>query len=210
MKKAIQVLIAMALVASMAGCASTKGYLVDRGRDTRDLFTATVGAGLGAKARVGPLHAGVVVNHDLAGLRDSAFGYYTLSMGRGNGVACEYEATVIPVPGPFREGLLGNWAFGYDAFMTRPSVDGRRLKSDYEVRSLFPFVATDGMRHPYYTQLEVVIGLGPSLRLGFNPGELADFLLGWSGIDIFSDDLEAERKRESILNGDRTSKPTMP
>jgi len=115
-----------------------------------------------------------------------------------------------PVPGPYREGLLGNWAFGCDAFTARQPVEGRRLKADYEVRSLIPFLSTDGMRHPYYTELEIVLGLGPSLRLGFNPGEFADFILGWFGIDFFADDLEAEKKWKSILNGNRTSKRTVP
>jgi hypothetical protein len=41
----------------------------------------------------------------------------------------------------------------------------------------------------YYTQIEVVGGLLGSLRLGVNPGELADFLLGWFGVDFFHDDI---------------------
>jgi hypothetical protein len=41
----------------------------------------------------------------------------------------------------------------------------------------------------YYTQIEVVGGLFGSLRLGVNPGELADFLFGWFGVDFFHDDI---------------------
>jgi len=201
-KTFIQTVFVGAAIVIVTGCAATKGYFVDRGRDAKDVFTATVGLGLGAKARVGPLHAGLLVNHDVVGLRDGAFGYYTLSMGRGDGVALEYEATVIPVPGPYREGLFGNWAFGYDAFMARQPVDGRRLKADYEVRSLIPLLATEGLRHQYCTQFEVVLGLGPSVRLGFNPGELIDFVLGWTTLDIFDDDLERQRQeRDKVING---------
>lgn len=47
------------------------------------------------------------------------------------------------------------------------------------------------------TQLEAIVGLGPAVRVGFNPGELADFLLGWLGVDLYGDDVgnhsEAER-----------------
>ena len=46
----------------------------------------------------------------------------------------------------------------------------------------------------YYNQIEAVIGVGPSLRLGFNPGELLDFILGWTTIDIYKDDLEQSKK----------------
>jgi hypothetical protein len=33
---------------------------------------------------------------------------------------------------------------------------------------------------------EIVAG---GLRVGFNPGELVDFLLGWTTLDIYNDDL---------------------
>lgn len=40
----------------------------------------------------------------------------------------------------------------------------------------------------YFTQLEVSIGLYGGVKIGFNPGELLDFLLGFIGIDIYNDD----------------------
>jgi len=48
----------------------------------------------------------------------------------------------------------------------------------------------------YWTQIEAVIGIGGTLRLGFNPGELLDFILGWTTIDIYGDDLEAKKQKE--------------
>ena len=48
-----------------------------------------------------------------------------------------------------------------------------------------------------YTQLEVVIGLGGTLRLGFNPGVLLDFLLGWFTIDISYDDIELNKRKSN-------------
>ena len=50
----------------------------------------------------------------------------------------------------------------------------------------------------YYTQVEAAAGLLliPSVRLGLNPGELIDFVLGWTTLDIFQDDLEAEKDKQ--------------
>ena len=41
----------------------------------------------------------------------------------------------------------------------------------------------------YYTQIEAEVGLVGSVRIGFNPGELLDFLLGWTTLDVFGDDI---------------------
>jgi len=35
------------------------------------------------------------------------------------------------------------------------------------------------------------------LRIGFDIGALLDFVLGWTTIDIYSDDLESRKKEES-------------
>ena len=49
-----------------AGCASP--YWQDRRADAADVFTATVGIGIGATARIGPLHAGLGANTDFYGV----------------------------------------------------------------------------------------------------------------------------------------------
>lgn len=170
-----------------AGCA-TPGYLADRGRDARDILTVTVGVGIGAKVRTGLIHAGLLVNHDLVGLRDSAFGRYYLYMPSPGGCSLEYETAIVPVPGPYRE-----WVFAYDFFSAPQPFNGRRLKADYEARSHVPFVTTEGARHQYYTHIEGVVGIGPSVRLGVNAGELLDFILGLGRIDIFADDIGAAK-----------------
>jgi hypothetical protein len=51
-----------------------------------------------------------------------------------------------------------------------------------------PFLSVSN-RAFYYTQIEAAAGLWYTVRLGFNPGELLDFLLGWTTIDILSDDV---------------------
>ena len=50
----------------------------------------------------------------------------------------------------------------------------------------------------YYTQVEVVIAIIGSLRLGFNPGELLDFLVGWTTLDIYGDDLNKKGSKTSL------------
>ena len=43
---------------------------------------------------------------------------------------------------------------------------------------------------PYFTQIEVAAGFGLVTRVGFNPGELLDFFLGFAGVDLYDDDVE--------------------
>ena len=68
MKKFAQIGFLLIIVASIFGCATP--YIVDRNRDAADIFTAAVGERAGAKARIGPLHVGAlieVINRGLAG-----------------------------------------------------------------------------------------------------------------------------------------------
>jgi hypothetical protein len=44
-------------------------------------------------------------------------------------------------------------------------------------------------------QIEVVVGVIGSVRVGLNAGEFADLLLGWFGIDLFDDDIEMKKLR---------------
>jgi hypothetical protein len=42
---------------------------------------------------------------------------------------------------------------------------------------------------PYYYQIEGVAALGLSVRFGVNLAELADFLVGFAGVDLLNDDI---------------------
>ena len=78
--------------------------------------------------------------------------------------------------------------FGREIFSHGPkSPSTRRGKAIY-AGSPFPLWST-GRPSALNTQLEIAGGLIFTLRLGFNPGELLDFILGFSGIDIWHDDL---------------------
>jgi hypothetical protein len=170
----------------MTGCASS-GYLIDRGRDAADIFTVAFGVGAGAKARVGPITAGMFVNSDVAGLRGGEAFALTEDFAR-----TPYEATVIlPVPPIFWEDYVP--LFVTDEFRAS-AQQGSRHKS-YHGTSYVPLVAwvddpsNASTRWAYNTQIEVAGGLGLTVRLGFNPLELLDFIIGWTTLDILDDDI---------------------
>ena len=53
-----------------SGCAT---YVRDRVADAGDIFTATVGTGIGVTAKAGPIHSGLGFDIDLYGLRGGEF-----------------------------------------------------------------------------------------------------------------------------------------
>ena len=184
-----------------AGCASTGSYLADRRRDAADIFTASIGFGAGAKARVGPVDGGACASFDMVGLRG---GHH------GNLVAGEFDPSDLTLTLLSEEqfGRKGGdeilkargktfWAHG----LVGLAIPDDSSRWDYHAVNSFwqecwpqhPVISRQII--PYYTEIEVVVGLGASVRLGFNPGELLDFILGWTTIDIFNDDLEMRQVR---------------
>jgi len=55
----------------------------------------------------------------------------------------------------------------------------------------------------FWTQIDLALGVYWPIRIGFNPGELLDFLLGWTALDIYGDDAQYMMK-------DRTNGRTLP
>ena len=177
----------------MVGCASFRPYLVDRGRDAADVFTITVGYGAGAKARVGPVHLGLLGNVDKAGLRGGQV------FAGGQGI---YDF-LLPLPLPYEQSFVSGWE-AWD-----PDGTGPERGKDFFTCSRIPLCIAynAALSHegneindmgtrlgkpswPYFSQVELVAGLGLTARLGFNPGEFLDFILGWTTIDIFNDDVQ--------------------
>lgn len=178
MKKTTQLLLIAVLAAITSGCASP--YMANRGRDSADIFTATVGVGGGAKARIGPFQAGLIANLDKAGLRNGEFFIHERKPYSRRGNPGEINLLVV----------------GGDTSNTSETI--RRRNKEFNTLNLIIPVAivepeTSQLTPHYFTQLEVVCGLGPSIRLGFNPGELLDFLLGWFTIDIYNDDIQGKK-----------------
>jgi hypothetical protein len=195
MRKALLVQFVGTFVCALcSGCAST-GYLGDRMRDAGDVFTATVGMGAGAKARVGPVQAGALYNIDMWGLRGGDFGdvpwYET----------CTRDA-LFPVPArwvgypPMESGRFGDERFACGCKRSRSWQRGK----SFAAKAPLPFIGV-AKQPEYYTQIEIVVGVLGSIRLGFNPGELLDFILGWTTLDIYDDDLE---KRKTIEQAEST------
>jgi len=197
MKRSIQIAFLALVVASLTGCTSTKGYFLDRRRDAGDIFTANVGTGYGAKARVGFLQTGLLSNTDVAGLRAGSL--------FGPSGSSEFELGPIglitvpiiyfmPAFGATGTKTYRNYNTGRDQFTVGGTSQARGKEIDSWSSTLI--VTHDSL--PHLTQIEVVVGVCGSIRLGFNPGELLDFILGWTTIDIYGDDLEARKRREGI------------
>jgi hypothetical protein len=187
----------LGMLAAGSGCVSARAYFHDRWRDAKDVFTVTAGTGGGAKVRVGPVQVGVFLNSDYTGLRGGA-GFYLKDK-----VAKRLDeqriadfVSPIPIPGPCvvlasDEVFDPGWISG-DGENCDPIAEQRGKY--FRARSSIPFVS-GADRPEYFTQIEVAAGIGCTLRLGFNVGELLDFLLGWTTLDIYGDDLEARKER---------------
>ena len=177
MNRTIQLILAAVVAATVSGCASTGGYLADRGRDAADIFTVAAGVGLGAKARIGPVGTGLLVQTDMIGLRD---GYFFTSS-------------------PSEKSMYYDVLLIYRAEDNAHNYNNNR-KDNLKRKMNFPFIYEDLPAHLpacHWYQIEAVAALGPSVRLGFNPGELVDFLLGFATVDIFNDDLAAKEREDA-------------
>ena len=187
--------IALAAAACSSFSLTSCSYLRNRARDAADVFTVTVGTGIGFGVQAGPIDTGLGFVMDLWGLRA---GY----LGKNQ-------------PGHFSWGVnMQLLVIGEDAGWRNPYVTSRA--KEYRARcyliALPEFVpGTKGLPpvHPFFTQLDVSVGLFGSLRLGFNPGELLDLVLGFTTLDIFADDtwIREPKDPESSVPPAETSKP---
>ena len=196
--------IAFSLTAALLSGCATSPYLQDRARDAADVFTATCGVGIGGvKARVGPIGTGLFNEFPMYGLR----GGDTITPDKmvEGGKIPNGEVQLLVLGG---EGFFGTTqnmmrAKSYSAIMRAGINIPVRLteQEDFSVAKIAEVqgCATNHIRScrlAYLTQIEVAGGLIGTIRLGFNPGELLDFILGWTTIDIYGDDLEARKQKE--------------
>lgn len=165
--------------------------MTNRRHDAADIFTATVGIGAGAKARMGPINVGAFGNFDMAGLR----GGQCSTCIANDGSPCDLTLTAISME-RFDPGCLSN---ARHKFFISQGFSGLALAGSspgdfiFKNGDFFPpsFPKTTWNREimPYYTQLEVAVGLLGTVRIGVNLGELLDFILGWTTLDMFGDDI---------------------
>lgn len=187
MKRMFPLLILLHLVA----CART-APLQARWRDALDIPILTAGGGVGAKARVGPLHLGLIGSEDMWGLRNGIF----LSD------EC-YDLDFFILP-------LGGHMGGIFAYETFPQKGfERQFSAD---TSYFPCVSIyNGKGRPawkYYSDVEVKVALGLSARVGFSVMELLDFMLSWTGVDIMQDDGPSPPQPENANPNDQSASPS--
>jgi hypothetical protein len=211
------------VVAAMTGCASTKTYFVDRGRDAADILTCTIGKGGGATAKIGPVHAGLFIGVEHVGLR----GGELISDWKDDRAIRMLFDPLILMPGgdgpsfgcDSFDGVqrLYDWKTDeeFGACMKKPGGPDATMAwargKKYYYDGVFPFVMLPSHRfmnlsdHGYkpdrypvasFFQVDVAAGMYYTVRVGVNPAELLDFLLGWFGIDILRDDIEMERLKE--------------
>jgi len=181
------------------GCASP-AYMVNRGRDAADIFSLSVGAGIGAKARVGPVGTGILLDSPLAGLRGGDWLTKSNFNNPGKPIPINNDLQLLVAGG---ETFLGNrqiqargkaFTAGMVCGLNVPTRTDVRIQSTADGRASHAR-SPKLIRYspgPYLTQIEFAGGLGLTLRAGFNPGELLDFALGWVGFDLFGDDIELE------------------
>ncbi len=173
------------VVAGLAGSGCASRYWADRGRDAQDVLTCAVGLGLGVKARVGPVQAPLIVQSDYAGLR---CGEWFASPMRDDFWTYVSEAGhVVDQPLPIYERDYHFLYSGYEVFEPGGAAAARHKRQESLGISLAT-VDRDLRNRAFYTQVECVAGAIVSVRLGVNPGELADLLLGFAGLDVMGDD----------------------
>lgn len=169
------------------GCSSS--YWANRGRDSQDVFTLAVGLGLGAKARVGPLQAPLIVQSDYAGLRCGEF--FASPMRHDFWTYVSEAGYVVDQPIPL-------YVKEYDTFYSGREIfdpDGLAEERHKRVWSqgMGPVtVDADRRNYGFYSQVECEAGAIVSLRVGVNPGELVDWLVGFAGFDLMGDDIGTE------------------
>lgn len=186
-----------ALAGFATGCTD-----VHRSNDWADVITATLGDGYGTKARVGPFQAGLYTGNDMAGLRAGETGkhwghianydYYWLFAGS------EHFDGWIDNRGPVVRRKVVAAQYIFPCFILPEAPNPCRPEDMLD--STAGQKMTDGSKnHAFWTQFEFALGLGRTVRIGFNPGELLDALLGHVGIDLYGDDTtpdeEAEKRR---------------
>jgi len=184
----------------VSGCAQT-GYFADRRHDLADVVTVCGGLGLGLRAQTGPVTiAPVIMTMDLVGLRGGEL-FSIPELGAETDTppidagALWWCTSIFDLESDGRPQQRGKSVFSLPVPQTEKDMQFTVFSESW------PFIAVPRMvwqaeekqleRYPlhYWSQLEVTLGILGSLRLGANPGELVDFILGWLTVDLYGDDL---------------------
>lgn len=209
------------LASTLSGCAST--YWQNRARDAADIVTVEFNTqAYGVSARLGPVKAGGYYKDPKGrsfGLRGGRAGSYNSAEFTAVFFGADYFSEeslddLLPAqPVSEEPGEKKQDAAGQKKKKKEPSKKITALRGK-EFRARSPF-GTHAAAHqtkllfkqrsafvgaPYFTQVELSAGLFGGIKIGLNPGELLDFLLGFFTIDIYGDDAPfADPKLRKLL-----------
>lgn len=191
----VRICFIMLFMALVSGCSTP--YMIDRGRDAKDILTASVGVGAGGKVRTGPLQFGLWFNCAEAGLRGGEAvkaAPFEVSESSNMPKALDFLYFAYGVEtfsgGPLAPERGKTFHAGTFLFLTAP-VPEQLLFGPKSNRKSGGYAKYNPFA--YWTEVEAAIGLGGTVRLGVNLGEAVDFLLGWTTLDIFGDDIASKR-----------------
>ena len=199
--KPMKIAVLCVLLTTLTGC-----YLEDRARDFADCFRANLSGGLGisAHARVMQVGCGVGAYGGL-GMGVESKGIFRDGVPhREAGIPFSW---FIPTLGTKEKSKGHNFLLIVPSYMRSNTFRGLCLgipKGGRDSRyGLFGFPILEYLSHTGEERLEdyfwieggaaaVLLGV----RIGFNPAEFADFLLGWTTLDIFGDDGRGKEEPE--------------
>jgi len=215
-KVALLLLAIVTLMALCGGCAAPRAhgdkdllqayirsdhnYFADRGFDLLDVVTMAVEwPVVGAAAIVGPAKVGLMRSSHptLEGKGSVGFGLGTERDLSGFGLRCGQVGTYRQ-----EENILGvAWDSPLVYFdETRATTRGKANR-----------IGAGGKLNPsMYTRVGAAVGLGIGVRVEFNFGELADFTLGFVGIDLMNDDLGRKLRGVTKLDLDHAHLGNLP
>lgn len=196
MKKVRQLAVLMLVAALATGCASTGGYLANRGRDFADIFTLGVElGGLNASAQVGPIATGLGFAKGKGwGLVQGNLGPYEFE--EMNFVVVGSKLVALNPEADYAGYMIGyEWVRTLVLLPTTIVVSMISGDSDGETLDTKPFRVGHGGWRPCF-QIEADVNVLGGLRAGINLAEGLDFILGWTTLDIFNDDVEKRNRIE--------------
>jgi hypothetical protein len=202
------------IIALLFAASCSSPYLKNRGRDFADILTIEAQTrSYGAALRIGPLQAGLNYKSPEGGaygLRGGHVGsHHTASFTAllfGSDYFSSSELTDLLRGGipEERGGRAATLPSDDESEEESFSAEGDNMlelrRKEYRARAPFGtsiplqkkrrlFRGTEGfVTAPYYTQIDATVGLFGGIHIGFNIGELLDFVLGLLTVDIYGDD----------------------
>ena len=152
-------LIFLIILLLLMNCNTVWAYTKDRKNDFFDIVTIGFNIGIGVEAHIGPVPLG-------------AGGF--VGGGLSNGCWASHNHASFLILG--KEELDCEW---------EERSRNKDLSYDY---GLWNDKRLSDKNH-LFTRMEITGGFGVSPQIGFNPGELLDFFVGFFGFDLYHDDM---------------------